>query len=128
MLTVLSAEFATTARFSAGSIAMADGLWPTLMVELAEDGNDAGSTAKFTAEMGGLGGTTSLFWMTIGYRPGTLGACMVTFITRVVPPRLKPTGCALKDAEVHGEKYPPVRITPTFAVLTTALSGDAATT
>src|SRR5271168_5008556 len=88
MLTVLSAELATTARFSAGSMAMADGLWPTPMVAPGDDGNEAGSTAKFTAEIGGLGGTTSVFCTTIGYSPGTPGAAMVIFITRVVPLRV----------------------------------------
>src|ERR1700690_3407053 len=88
MLTVLSAEFATTARFSAGSMPMAEGLWPPPKPAPGEAGKETGSTAKFTADIGGLGGTTSVFCTTIGYRPGTPGAAMVIFITRVVPFRL----------------------------------------
>jgi len=45
----------------------------------------------------------------------------------VLPPALKVSGWALKNADVHGEKYPPVRVTPTLAALATVLSGDEAT-
>ena len=45
----------------------------------------------------------------------------------MLPLALIVSGCALKNADVQGEKYPPVRVIPTLAALATVLSGDEAT-
>src|SRR5580704_3814795 len=66
MLTLFDPVFATTARPNTGSIAIADGLVPTPIEALGAVGNEVGSTPMFTAEIEGFGGTTSVFFTTIG--------------------------------------------------------------
>jgi hypothetical protein len=66
ILTLFDPVFATTARPNTGSIAIADGLVPTPIEALGAVGNAVGSTPMFTAEIAGFGGTTSVFFTTIG--------------------------------------------------------------
>jgi hypothetical protein len=66
MLTLFDPVFATTARPNTGSIATADGLAPTPIEALGAVGNEVGSTLMLTPEIAGLGGTTSVFFTTMG--------------------------------------------------------------
>src|SRR6202007_1519352 len=72
MLTVFPPEFAITAKFNAGSIAIPCGDAPTGNVELTpvEMSLGSGSTVRFTADIRGFGAATSLFCTISGYCPG----------------------------------------------------------